>query len=144
MCVFCFFCNLTIHTCYTIFCAGHHQLQSLELITLFLSNKCTYVGMCTNAEVTSWSRRVTISMNKDFVNAKKKMWVTRNRLQTNLNKKKSARFKEKTYIIYFLFEVMAIFTTLYILTSCFIPFFIIIYRMQLLNRSTRHIIRYYL
>ena len=43
-------------------------------------------------------------MNKDFVNAKKKMWVTRNRLQTNLNKKKSARFKEKSYIIYFLFE----------------------------------------
>ena len=75
-----FFCNLTIHTCYTIFCAGHHQLQSLELITLFLSNKCAYVGMCTNAEVTSWSRRVTISMNKDFVNAKKKMWATRNNI----------------------------------------------------------------
>ena len=42
-------------------------------------------------------------MNKDFVNAKKKMLNTRNRLQTKWNKKQFARFKEKTYITYLLF-----------------------------------------
>ena len=34
-------------------------------------------------------------MNKDFVDTKQKMWNTRNRLQTNLNKKKYIDSKEK-------------------------------------------------